>query len=289
MGLPNREEPSTGDPTAPGTPPASTPVIYVGQSLIIPVPGGTVESGSSQVISKGTSTAGSKEIALTFDSGWLFDQTIPLLDLLDRHGVTATFFPRALWAEEHPDLIGEIVGRGHAVGNHSLTHPHMREMTADEIRHEMRGSNRILLEVTGVRPYLFRPPYGEYNQQVLDILGEEGFPYAVMWTVDTHDWAETIGGATVTVDYIVNRALNNACPNGIVLMHIACAKTVQALPRIIEGLRKQGYTFATIDRMVPPPGDGPATHTVQKGETLYGIARSYGVTVQQLIEANNLQ
>ena len=138
-------------------------MIYVGQSLIIPVPGGTVESGSSQVISKGTSTAGSKEIALTFDSGWLFDQTIPLLDLLDRHGVTATFFPRALWAEEHPDLIGEIVGRGHAVGNHSLTHPHMKELDKRNLPRDPKSTE--IIQRTAGPPYLFRPPYGSTTRR----------------------------------------------------------------------------------------------------------------------------
>ncbi|NMA92068.1 MAG: polysaccharide deacetylase family protein [Firmicutes bacterium] len=288
VGLPNREEPSTGDPTAPGTPPASTPVIYVGQSLIIPVPGGTVESGSSQVISKGTSTAGSKEIALTFDSGWLFDQTIPLLDLLDRHGVTATFFPRALWAEEHPDLIGEIVGRGHAVGNHSLTHPHMKELDKKGIYREIQKSTEIIQRTAGVRPYLFRPPYGEYNQEILKILEQEGYPYTIMWTIDTHDWADKIGGEIVSVDYVVNRVLDNATPGAIILMHVGGPKTVQALPQIITGLRDKGYTFNTVEKMLPSSHANRTVHQVKKGETLYSISKRYGVTVQQLIDINDL-
>lgn len=287
-GTPGEPGDQPGDPVSPGKKPGD-PVIYEDQVLIIPGKTSGSGGGPARTVSRGTVETGEKRIALTFDSGWLYDQTIPLLDMLDRYGVKATFFPRALWARDNPELAREIVRRGHAMGNHSLTHPHMRELSADQVRHEMRESTRIIQEVTGVRPYLFRPPYGEYNQQVLNILGEEGYPYNVLWTVDTHDWAETMGGQAVTVDYIVNRVLHNASPNGIVLMHIAHAKTVQALPRMIEGLRERGYTFATVDQMLPPPAGGPATHAVQKGETLFGIAREYGVTVQQIIDANGLR
>ncbi|HOL17627.1 MAG TPA: polysaccharide deacetylase family protein, partial [Bacillota bacterium] len=199
-----------------------------------------------------------------------------------------------LWVKDNPDLAREIVKRGHTIGNHSLTHPHMKEMSAQQMRHEMQESTRIIQEITGVRPFLFRPPYGEYNQLLLEILAETGYPYSIMWTVDTLDWAAgttmNIGGnqTYIDVDFIVNRALNNASDRGIILMHIGGAETVQALPRIIEGLRSKGYRLATVDEMLPPPGTGPLTHTVKSGETLFSIARRYGVSVQQIIEINNL-
>ncbi len=275
-------------PFSPEQPPAGEVIIYTGQLLVIPVAGEAGEGVASEVISKGTLYPGTKQVALTFDSGWLYDQTIPLLDALDRHGVTATFFPRALWAKDHPELAREIVKRGHTVGNHSLTHPHMKELDADQILEEMRQSTEIIMNTTGTRPYLFRPPYGEYNQLLLDILGREGYPYSIMWTVDTHDWADEIGGKTVTVDYVVNRVLENVSPGAIILMHIGGPKTVQALPRIISGLKDQGYSFNTVDKMLPPPGDRRTIHAVKSGETLYSISRQYEVTVQQIIQANNL-
>ena len=164
---------------------------------------------------------------------------------------TATFFPRALWAKDHPELAREIVKRGHTVGNHSLTHPHMREFSAEEIRQEMRQSTKIIETLTGIRPFLFRPPYGEYNELMLDILGQEGYPYTIMWTVDTHDWADEIGGKRVTVDYVVDRVLGNACPNAIMLMHVGGPNSAGPA-RIIEGLSDMGHTFTTVDKMLPP-------------------------------------
>ena len=289
---PGEEEPVEPQPDPDG--PGEDPVIYVGQVLTIPVTGGG-GSSISKVITSGTISSGGKQIALTFDSGWLYEQTIPLLNVLDQYGVKATFFPRALWLKDHPDLGREIARRGHTMGNHSLTHPHMNEMSAAEIRTELRQSTQIIQDICGVRSYLFRPPYGEYNNQLLTILAEEGYPYTIMWTIDTLDWdagnTRNVGGKQtyIDVDFIVNRTLNNASNNGIVLMHVGGADTVTALPRIIEGLRSRGYSFTTVDRMLPPPGSsGQVTHTVQSGDTLYSIARRYGVSVQQIIDANNL-
>ena len=263
------------------------PVIYSGQQLLIPV-AGQVKSELSQVISQGLLFGENKQIALTFDAGWLSDQTIPLLDTLDRYGLKSTFFTRALWVQSHPILAKEIVKRGHIIENHSLTHGHMKEMTVDQIRNELKESTRIIKEVTSGNPYLFRPPYGEYDNRILKVLAEEGYPYTVMWTVDSHDWAEEIRGEKVTVDYLVKRVLNNASDNGIILMHIGGYNTVQALPRIITGLREQGYRFVTVNDMMPPPQHEVLVHIVKQGDTLFSLSRKYGVTMEQIIHANGL-
>ena len=296
-------EPGEAEPAGPKTDkddPGKVPVIYVGQVLTIPVAGGG-SSGKSQVIERGTVSAGGKQIALTFDSGWEYTHTEPLLNVLDQYGVKATFFPRADWLKTHPDLGRKIVKGGHTVGNHSKTHGDMtkEKMSAAKIREEMRDSTRIIKEICGVDPCLFRPPYGAYDSQLLEILAEEGYPYTIMWTVDTLDWdagnTRKVDGKDTLIDedFIVNRALTKAANNGIILMHIggntAGHLTVPALPRIIEGLRDQGYSFTTVDKMLPPPDTGgKTTYTVLKGDTLYSISRRYGVTVQQLIDANNL-
>ena len=290
---PKPEPEPTPEPKPPGTDPggsdSETPIIYVNQQLTIPV-SATVPSGSSTVVKEGVKTGSQKQIALTFDAGWLYDQTIPLLDTLDKYNVKSTFFPRALWVKPNPDLAREIIRRGHIIENHSLTHGDLSKMTDAQIKHELRESNKILNEITNSNPYMFRPPYGAYDSRMLKILAEEGFPYTVMWTVDTHDWAEEIRGVKVTADYLVNRVLNNASDNGIVLMHVGGYKTVEALPRIIAGLMDEGYKLVTVHDMLPrPTSTDTVIHTVSQGETLFSISQQYGVTVEAIILVNGLR
>lgn len=206
---------------------------------------------SSTVITKGLLSSSSKQIALTFDAGWEHATTIPLLNMLDRYNVKATFYLRAYWVRDNTALAKEILKRGHSIQNHSLTHPHMKTMTESEIRYEFVQSAKIFKDYLGITPNQFRPPFGEYDSRVLKIAGELGYKYTVMWSIDTIDWAETSGGVAINKDYITNKVLNNVTDKDIVLMHIAYQKTVDALPRMIETLKSRGYTFKTVPQMVP--------------------------------------
>ena len=205
---------------------------------------------ASTVITVGIVNHATKQIALTFDAGWLYENTEALLNLLDEYNVKATFFVRGLWVKEHPDLAAEIVNRGHALENHSLTHGHMSTMTDAEVENEIRQTTDIIRETTGYLPQLFRPPYGEYDKRILRILKEEGYPYTILWTVDSYDWAEELNGVKITKDYLVNRVLNKASNNGIILMHVGGYETIHALPEIITGLRSKGYELVKVNDML---------------------------------------
>ena len=205
---------------------------------------------ASTVIEAGIVNHATKQIALTFDAGWLYENTEALLNLLDEYDVKATFFVRGLWVKEHPDLATEIINRGHALENHSLTHGHMSTMTDAEVENEIRATTDIIRETTGYLPQLFRPPYGEYDERILRILGEEGYPYTILWTVDSYDWVEELNGVKITKDYLVKRVLNNASDNGIILMHLGGYETINALPEIITGLRSEGYELVKVSDML---------------------------------------
>lgn len=263
------------------------PIIYVGQQLTIPLTAGENAVSSAQVITTGLVDGNQKQIALTFDAGWLYDQTEDLLAVLDNYQVKSTFFMRALWVENHPELAQLIKNKGHIIENHSLTHGHLTNMTDQEIKNEIVSATTIIQKVTGSKTSLFRPPYGEYNSRLLKLLAEAGYPYAIMWTVDSHDWAEEIGGQKVTTAYLVDRVLKNAANNGIILMHIGGYNTVEALPDIIEGLRQEGYQLVTVNEMLPPVSTN-LVYTVQPGDTLYAISRRYGIAVAELVKANEL-
>ncbi len=287
----NPEDPTEEDPTEEEETEeeeTETPVIYTGQELIIPG-GGSEKPAPSRVVKEGILKGEQKQIALSFDAGWLYDRTEDLLDVLRTYELKCTFFTRALWVESHPELAKKIAADGHVVENHSLTHGHIVNMSEDEIREELRQSTEIIQSATGRKPVLFRPPYGEYDNRLLQILSEEGYHYTILWTVDSHDWAEELNGRQITTEYLVDRVLSNAGDNGIVLMHIGGYKTVEALPQIIEGLQKEGYKFVTVNEMLPPASPGQdRKHIVQSGETLYSLAKLYNVTVGEIIEANCL-
>ena len=154
---------------------------------------------------------------------------------------------------------------------------------------EIRESTTSINQITGVKPYLFAlrriQQYGFRNPGRRVI-------YTIMWSVDTLDWAGNNHGrmesGSSSIPGIIDRVLNSASANGIVLMHIGGPSTVEALPRIIEGLRNQGYTFATVYEMLPKPETGPIYHTVKSGETLYSIAKRYGVGIEEIIAYNQL-
>jgi peptidoglycan/xylan/chitin deacetylase (PgdA/CDA1 family) len=204
----------------------------------------------SIVITTGILNNTTKQIALTFDAGWLYENTEALLNLLDEYNVKSTFFVRGLWVKDHPDLAIEIVNRGHALENHSLTHGHMSTMTDAEVTKEIRETTDIIKETTGYLPKLFRPPFGEFDKRILGILKEEGYPYTILWTVDSYDWSEELNGVKITKDYLVNRVLDNASDNGIILMHVGGYETIHALPEIINGLRLEGYELVKVNDML---------------------------------------
>ncbi len=211
----------------------------------------TLRSGEpSIVITNGKIDPERKRIALTFDSGWEYENAEHLLNCLDEFGIKATFFTRGFWAKDHPEIATDIVNRGHDLENHSLTHGHMNEMDENEVRNEVSETTNIIKDITGFDADLFRPPYGEYNERILEILGEEGYPYTIMWTVDSHDWAKELNGIAITKDYVIKRVLENASDGAIILMHVGGYETVNALPDIINGLRADGYYFVKVKEMI---------------------------------------
>ncbi|GAB1477456.1 hypothetical protein MASR2M70_22990 [Bacillota bacterium] len=152
---------------------------------------------------------------------------------------------------------------------------------------EMVISSNIIEETTGYRPYLFRPPFGEYDSRILKILAQQGYPYTVKWTVDSLDWAEEMNGIKITEQYLIDRVLSSASDKGIVLMHVGGYQTVNALPEIIEGLREMGYNLVKVGDMLPrQPGINHTIYTVKKGDSLSSIAGQFEITIDDILKAN---
>lgn len=173
-------------------------------------------------------------ISVTFDASWGGDKTLKILDLLDEYNAKATFFLVGIWVDKYPELVKEIAARGHEIGNHSDSHAHFTQISDSKIRQELDGCSDKIEALTGVRPTLFRPPYGDYNSKVITVVRDEGYE-AVQWSIDSLDWKNR------GVDDLVKRATTNVQPGDIILFHNDSEYIVEALPAILQFYQEQGF------------------------------------------------
>jgi peptidoglycan/xylan/chitin deacetylase (PgdA/CDA1 family) len=186
-----------------------------------------------------------KAVALTFDDGPSPD-TRKILAVLDRLHTRATFFVVGRLAEEYPGLVRRELARGMGVGSHSYSHPYRppfdrqpRAVIVEEI-----ARTRDVIAALGRAPTLFRPPGGSFSPYVVEATGDYG-QRVVLWSVDPTDWQDG-----VRAGQIVRRVLGSVHPGSIVLLHDGGGNqsaTVQALPRIVRGIRRKGLKLALID------------------------------------------
>lgn len=184
-----------------------------------------------------------KKIAISFDAAWGREHTLPILDILDQYGVKTTFFLVEFWAADYPEDVEEISRRGHEVQNHSSTHPDMTTLSVEQVRKEVESTERVIEEITGVKPDLFRPPFGAYDNKVIGTI--EGMGYKVIqWSVDSHDWMK------ISADQIAERVISRIKPGSIVLFHNDAAHVEEYLPGILEEAKEQGYEVIPVGQLI---------------------------------------
>lgn len=186
-----------------------------------------------------------KRMTLTFDAGGGSGPTGTILDILRRQGVRATTFLTGSWAHHNRELVGRMVADGHQVGNHSYTHPDLTRLHQDQVRPEIEVTDGTIVAVTGrtPRPY-FRPPYGAYDQTLVNFLGRLGY-YTVLWTIDSGDWRPDW-----TPERVRDEVLKRAANGGIVVQHLQSEQTATVLESIIQTLRERGFEIVTLSRLL---------------------------------------
>ena len=183
------------------------------------------------------------KIAISFDAAWGGDKTEKILDILDEFGVKTTFFMVDIWTQRFPDLVKEIAARGHEIGNHSATHPKMSTLSREKIRQELDTMADNVQAITGVRPTLFRPPYGDYNNDVVLVARAAGYE-PIQCSVDSLDWKNK------GVQPLIDRATKNVKSGDIVLFHNDSKYILDALPTILKSYREQGFTVVPISELL---------------------------------------
>jgi peptidoglycan/xylan/chitin deacetylase (PgdA/CDA1 family) len=177
-------------------------------------------------------------VGLTYDDGPSVATTAELLQALGASGLRATMFNQGNNAQAQPELVRQQLAAGMWVGNHTFTHPHLPELAGASASQEIVSTQRVLTDITGQAPTLFRPPYGETNDQVAAAASELKL-LEVLWTVDSRDWA----GASPTE--IVSAAATLQ-PGGILVMHDWSDASIAAVPGIAEILADKGLCAGRI-------------------------------------------
>ncbi|WP_066294955.1 polysaccharide deacetylase family protein [Bacillus sp. FJAT-29937] len=190
-----------------------------------------------------------KLVALTFDDGPASLYAPKILDILKEKKISATFFVIGDQVNMFPHVIKRIQHEGHAIGNHTWSHPNLLGLTTSQLLKELQLTDEVIFAHTGIRSTLFRPPYGYYAKSDLQIISKAGYK-VIMWSIDTVDWSG------IQKEEIIEKVNMEESPGAIILQHCfgtttgVLEGTVRALPFIIDNLLKKGYEFVTIDQFI---------------------------------------
>lgn len=193
-----------------------------------------------------------KIVALTFDDGPDPKYTREILGILKQYDIHATFFVMGKNVESHPDIIKAAYMNGNVIGNHTYSHSYLTALSDDKIEDELTKTNKLIHDVIGEYPALFRPPYGARSVKSSCIVNKLGL-MTITWSDTTNDYNE----AKTTPEKIVAAIIKLAKPGAIILLHDGGGdreKTVQALPYIINILKEDDYEFLTVPELLNVDG-----------------------------------
>ena len=184
-----------------------------------------------------------KQVAISFDAAWGADKTEDIMGVLKEYNANATFFLVGFWTDDYTDMVKKIDEEGFEIGTHSNTHPDMVKLSEETIREELTSSMEKITAITGKEVTLFRPPYGSYNNTLLNVCSSLGLK-AIQWDVDSLDWKGLSAGD------ICKRVMNKAKNGSIILMHNNADNVVEATHLTLDWLIKAGYEVTSVGQLV---------------------------------------
>jgi peptidoglycan/xylan/chitin deacetylase (PgdA/CDA1 family) len=186
------------------------------------------------------------KIALTFDDGPHPRYTPQILDILDEFGIKATFFIIGINAENYPDTVMEVIKRGHEIGNHTYTHPHVSGIDSDKLKNEIERCESMVYGLTDYKTKLFRPPEGMIDTDVKSVIHTLDYK-VLLWDIDTRDWAHT------PAEEIAENVIKNINAGDIILMHDYVSynsPTPEAVRIFVPKLLEMGYKFVVASELI---------------------------------------
>lgn len=190
-------------------------------------------------------TSGKKTLYLTFDEGYENGYTGQILDTLKKCEVKAAFFVTKPYLEKETELVKRMLDEGHIVGNHTMNHPDMTTLSVDKIKEELNGLNKIFNEIYGSEMKYMRTPEGAFSEKVLAVSNDLGYK-TIFWSFAYKDWdVKSFKGA----DYAYNQTIPYIHDGAIILLHAVSKDNADALERIINYAKGEGYTFCSLDNL----------------------------------------
>ena len=184
-----------------------------------------------------------KKLSISFDCAWGVEYTDKLLEVMAANDVRCTFFAVEFWVEKYPEYVKKIIAAGHEMGTHSRTHSYMSKLNEAQIKDELSTSSAAIEKLTGKKVTLFRPPYGDFDNLLVDTARNMGL-YSIQWDVDSLDWKNLTGTE------IALRIINGAKNGSIILCHNNGLHTAESLPMVFSTLKNKGYEFVPISELI---------------------------------------
>ncbi|MBO0959101.1 polysaccharide deacetylase family protein [Neobacillus sp. MM2021_6] len=177
-------------------------------------------------------------VSFIINVAWGNEYLSEILATLKKHNVSASFFLEGNWVKKNPDLAKMIVSAGHEVGNHSYSHPDMKQLTAEKAREQMIRTNEIIEAATGEKCVWFAPPSGSYRDETIKVAADLNLK-TVMWTVDTVDWRKP------APEVLINRVMSKIDKGSMVLMH-PTESTAKSLNQLITLIEQKNLQIGTV-------------------------------------------
>lgn len=184
-----------------------------------------------------------KIVAFVCNVDWGNEYITDMLKIFEKNNICISFFLTGRWAKENPEVVKQIYKYNHEIGNHGYNHIDYSQLSYEKNKEEILKANNVIEEIIGIRPNLFGPPSGAFNDNTVKAAKDLGSKI-IMWSVDTIDWREDS-----TKELIYKRVTSKIENSSIVLMH-PTENTVKALPEIIKYLFENGYKIGTISDVI---------------------------------------
>lgn len=183
------------------------------------------------------------KLSISFDAAWGADKTSEIMDVCESYGVKATFFLVGFWVDEYPEKVKEIYNRGHEIGLHSNSHPDMTKLSKTEMINELKTNIKLIEDLTGFSPKLFRPPYGYYNNDLIDACSTLDI-MCIQWSVDSLDWKGYLASD------VAGRVIEKSKPGSIILCHNNSDYVINSTKMILEHFKQTQMDVVPIGELV---------------------------------------